>query len=192
MKKDTPSFQFVGNDTSLDLVNTRVMTHGVVHDLINTDAGRAAWMAAAQLGPVANAWSDNDNRQLQRLRDAIAQLVAAAIDGSEAAAADMTIVNQHLGERTNAIHLTAQGAQFRLEEDKGPKSPDAVMGDIADSAAHLLVETNPKRLKRCAHPDCVLVFRDTSKSGRRRWCDMATCGNRAKVAAFRAGAGGAD
>jgi predicted RNA-binding Zn ribbon-like protein len=30
------------------------------------------------------------------------------------------------------------------------------------------------------------VFYDTSRTGRRRWCDMATCGNRAKAARHRA------
>ena len=38
-------------------------------------------------------------------------------------------------------------------------------------------------VRRCANPACVLLFLDISKSGRRRWCDMATCGNRAKAAA---------
>jgi hypothetical protein len=29
------------------------------------------------------------------------------------------------------------------------------------------------------------VFEDTSRGGRRRWCDMQSCGNRAKVRRFR-------
>jgi hypothetical protein len=32
---------------------------------------------------------------------------------------------------------------------------------------------------------CSLLFVDTSRSGRRRWCSMERCGNRAKVAAHR-------
>jgi flagellar biosynthesis GTPase FlhF len=31
-------------------------------------------------------------------------------------------------------------------------------------------------------PDCRWVFSDSSRSGRRKWCDMNTCGNRAKAA----------
>lgn len=42
------------------------------------------------------------------------------------------------------------------------------------------------RLKACPGPECAWVFRDTSRNGSRRWCDMAWCGNRAKAAAFRA------
>ena len=42
-----------------------------------------------------------------------------------------------------------------------------------------------------AHPHlrqrhCRWIFYDTSRTGRRRWCDMATCGNRAKQARHRA------
>lgn len=39
----------------------------------------------------------------------------------------------------------------------------------------------PGRVRSCEHPDCVLWFHDTSKSGRRRWCSMQTCGNRTKA-----------
>jgi predicted RNA-binding Zn ribbon-like protein len=42
------------------------------------------------------------------------------------------------------------------------------------------------RVRRCAGATCVLLFHDTSKTGRRRWCDMAACGNRAKSAAHHA------
>jgi predicted RNA-binding Zn ribbon-like protein len=37
-------------------------------------------------------------------------------------------------------------------------------------------------LRRCANPECLWLFIDASKSGNRRWCDMASCGNRAKAA----------
>ena len=41
------------------------------------------------------------------------------------------------------------------------------------------------RVRRCADPRCGRVFQDETKNGRRRWCDMATCGNRAKAARHR-------
>jgi len=41
------------------------------------------------------------------------------------------------------------------------------------------------RVRRCADPRCQRVFFDNTKNGRRRWCDMATCGNRAKAARHR-------
>ncbi|MCF8468287.1 MAG: CGNR zinc finger domain-containing protein, partial [Sneathiella sp.] len=36
----------------------------------------------------------------------------------------------------------------------------------------------------CASDDCDLYFVNLSRNGRRRWCSMATCGNRAKVNAY--------
>lgn len=39
------------------------------------------------------------------------------------------------------------------------------------------------RLRQCA--GCSCVFYDASRSGRRVWCSMETCGNRAKVNRFR-------
>ena len=41
------------------------------------------------------------------------------------------------------------------------------------------------RLKACRGDDCRWVFIDNSRNRSRRWCAMAECGNRAKVAAFR-------
>jgi predicted RNA-binding Zn ribbon-like protein len=41
------------------------------------------------------------------------------------------------------------------------------------------------RLRRCAGDNCGWFFIDTSKGGRRRWCDMATCGNTAKYVRAR-------
>jgi predicted RNA-binding Zn ribbon-like protein len=39
------------------------------------------------------------------------------------------------------------------------------------------------RVHRCAHARCILLYFDTTKNRSRRWCDMATCGNRAKASA---------
>jgi predicted RNA-binding Zn ribbon-like protein len=41
------------------------------------------------------------------------------------------------------------------------------------------------RFKACRGDDCRWVFIDGSRNTSRRWCDMANCGNRAKVATFR-------
>ena len=56
---------------------------------------------------------------------------------------------------------------------------------VARSAARLLSSADPARLRQCAAEDCVAWFLDTSKGGRRRWCSMERCGNRAKAARHR-------
>jgi predicted RNA-binding Zn ribbon-like protein len=83
--------------------------------------------------------------------------------------------------------------QLRLEAD-GSRYAVAQIGDrldqaratIASSLAHFLAEDAPDRLRVCDNPACREVFIDRSPTGRRRWCDMRTCGNQAKVARHRA------
>ena len=60
-----------------------------------------------------------------------------------------------------------------------------LMIPVVESAADALVVGELGRIRRCADPRCPRVFYDGTKNGRRRWCDMATCGNRAKAARHR-------
>ena len=56
---------------------------------------------------------------------------------------------------------------------------------LVESATESLVRGELGRVRRCANGRCAHVFYDTSKNSSRRWCDMDTCGNRAKAARFR-------
>ena len=64
--------------------------------------------------------------------------------------------------------------------------PDALLALIAGSVAALVTREDPARVRTCVGEGCTLVFLDRTKAGRRRYCSSALCGNRAKVAAFRA------
>lgn len=63
---------------------------------------------------------------------------------------------------------------------------DQARATIASSLAHFLADEAASRLRVCANEHCRFVFVDRSPAGRRRWCDMRTCGNQAKVARHRA------
>lgn len=52
---------------------------------------------------------------------------------------------------------------------------------LAEETAALLTSPDFSRVRQCAADDCSYLFVDTSRTGKRRWCDMATCGNRAKA-----------
>lgn len=56
---------------------------------------------------------------------------------------------------------------------------------VVDSAAESLIVSELRRVRRCADPACARVFHDATKNGCRRWCDMTSCGNRAKAARHR-------
>src|SRR5215469_10835691 len=63
---------------------------------------------------------------------------------------------------------------------------EAVVATIARAAVILLGGPDAARIRQCGDPPCTRLFVDTSRARSRRWCDMAGCGNRAKVAGFRA------
>jgi len=61
------------------------------------------------------------------------------------------------------------------------QKPLGLLYPIAHSAARLLVENCLCYIKECSDETCEWIFLDCSKSHRRRWCDMKSCGNRAKA-----------
>ena len=73
---------------------------------------------------------------------------------------------------------------WRLQFIAREEGLEWLLAAIARSAAELLVEGSEAPIRRCANPDCRLLFYDDSRTHRRRWCSMATCGNRHKVASF--------
>jgi len=71
-------------------------------------------------------------------------------------------------------------------------SLDQVLWPVAIDAWDLLTEPELARVRQCPIADggCGWLFLDSSRSGNRRWCDMRTCGNRAKVRAHYSRAAG--
>ncbi len=179
-----PPFQFVGNDLALDFVNTRIGVADHQQDLIATPQALAAWLRAASLNcPIEN-WRARAFTELYRLRESLRRALVADIADPEV----LAHINSHLQNHVARRYVAHDAGRFCWRQSDDPMSPEALMALLAKAAAELLVSTERSRIKSCAHPDCVLMFKDTSKSGRRRWCSMETCGNRSKAATFRAGA----
>ena len=76
--------------------------------------------------------------------------------------------------------------ELRLEQRFATDTAEQLLMPVALAAAELLANGNFELVRACESADCVLHFYDRTKSHRRRWCSMATCGNRAKVQTFRA------
>ena len=91
-------------------------------------------------------------------------------------------LNRVLEASRSTVQLVHDGERLTLV--KLGTAPDslAALSPIALAAATLLTEADRRRIRQCGSQRCVLWFLDTSKNGRRRWCSMATCGNRAKAA----------
>lgn len=50
----------------------------------------------------------------------------------------------------------------------------------------VLLKSDPRGLRLCEAETCRWLFLDDTRNQRRRWCDMATCGSRAKMRSYRA------
>ena len=87
-------------------------------------------------------------------------------------------LNQVLGHGRLRLSVGPQARPEQTLEVDDPAWHPAVMA--AASLLELLKQA-PDRIRRCQHPACVLWFYDTTRNGTRRWCSMATCGNRAKA-----------
>jgi predicted RNA-binding Zn ribbon-like protein len=62
---------------------------------------------------------------------------------------------------------------------------EAMFATIARDALDLLSGPLAGRIRECGAWDCALLFVDTSRPGRRRWCSTAGCGNRVRTKAYR-------
>jgi len=71
------------------------------------------------------------------------------------------------------------GYAWRIEHPR-PSVSDLLIA-VLWSAADLMLDARKRRVRQCANEKCLWLFIDESKSGTRRWCDMASCGNRAKA-----------
>jgi predicted RNA-binding Zn ribbon-like protein len=60
-----------------------------------------------------------------------------------------------------------------------------LLSTLARDAIDLVTGPYARRVRECASDECALLFVDTSRPGRRRWCSMDGCGNRAKTAGYR-------
>jgi predicted RNA-binding Zn ribbon-like protein len=114
------------------------------------------------------------------LRAAIARLATASADRVALAPDDVDTLN--LFAATPDVPPVLAGG--RRQAGAGRIRVGQALSSLArDAVATVGADNN--RLRRCDAADCGIVFHDESRTGTRRWCSMARCGNRAKVRAFR-------
>lgn len=76
--------------------------------------------------------------------------------------------------------------RFEVRAQRRWQSPESLLMPIAEAFARLVCDEDFTYVKACEGPACTLIFADHTRGHARRWCSMAICGNRAKVAAHRA------
>ena len=95
-------------------------------------------------------------------------------------------LNRLLAEATSYREVLPQHDGLTVVEHPRVDSPKDLLGLVASQVATLVATEAPENVKRCAGDGCVLWFVDRTKGHTRTFCSAAACGNRAKVAAFRA------
>jgi predicted RNA-binding Zn ribbon-like protein len=119
-----------------------------------------------------------------RLRDALRKAFGAIIRKQEISSEWAEPINQILRITEGHDELVSEGDAWKMEFKAREGGLDWLLAAIARSAAEIVVEGTEARLRICANPACGLFFSDSSRTHRRRWCSMAICGNRHKVASF--------
>jgi predicted RNA-binding Zn ribbon-like protein len=118
------------------------------------------------------------------LRDSLRRIFGAMVRKEEIAPEWTEPINRILRITEGHDELVLAESGWKLEFIARESGLDWLLAAIARSAAETVVEGAQARLRICANPVCGLFFSDHSRTHRRRWCSMAVCGNRHKVASF--------
>jgi len=119
-------------------------------------------------------------RTAHELRDTVFGLCSATAAGEKAPVREVAALNAAL-QTVPRQRLCCEGACCEWEWPAGKPDLRQVLWPVIQSAADLVTSPDVSRIRECGAPDCNWLFIDRSRGGRRRWCDMSTCGNRAKA-----------
>lgn len=166
---------------SLNFAATYRRLPGWELERIPSGADLARWFAATGLAAPGAAVSDEEHAAALGLREAIYRIGRALVDGRPPAANDVATLNAAAALPPPVPVLDAG----TLEETTLAAAPvQAAFARIAADAVHLFGSAPERaRLRKCEACDQLML--SAARGRARRWCSMQTCGNRAKVAAFR-------
>ncbi len=94
---------------------------------------------------------------------------------------DIATLNEELSIALCRRRLKRHEGRFRWSSRGSEIALDVMLWPIVYRAADLLASDRLQWVRECKGKDCERLFLDTSRGRNRRWCDMATCGNRAKA-----------
>lgn len=185
-----------GLDTTVAFINTleRCITRTHDHEGDEHDHLATVEQATAFLGEHGVAHQDDlvrtarDATWLSRVKAARAAFRSVFDAEAEERSADETAVeriNEILRHRP-LVELTPGTDGCGVGHRHVGDPTDEALARLAEPLVEAIARHATDRWRICANDECRWVFVDESRTGRRRWCDMATCGNRAKAARHRA------
>lgn len=143
---------------------------------------------------------------LRLLREAAYDVAASDLRGAAPSLASVALVNECAHHAPPAPRLelaTAPNAGQDAGQDAGEDAPPGAARRILvvrrpaltgrqflslparDLLALMADPQLRSRLRECEAPQCRMLYLDATAGGRRRWCSMRVCGNRAKAARHR-------
>jgi predicted RNA-binding Zn ribbon-like protein len=163
-------------DLCLDFANTRYWRgQATPTETLNGPADLAGWAKAARPP------SSREFEQAIALRETLYRLFDTQAQGRPAAARDLEAFNQALAHAPTRRALKRGRSGYEWEVDMKSGTALALLAPVLWSAGDLLAGPRLDRVRRCANPECGWLFLDDSRAGKRRWCSMSACGNRAKA-----------
>ncbi len=185
----TPHDHAVDLDTAIDFINTLQLEHGEPVDHIGSTAEALGWLHGHGLihheAAEAEARDGATLRRIRKTRAALRELADAAFERRRPEQRAIDEVNRALRDR-EVVQLVMSPDGLRLDHRHVGDPIDDALASLVEPIVREIAAGRPERIRACADDTCRWVFYDDSRTGRRRWCDMATCGNRAKAARHRA------
>jgi predicted RNA-binding Zn ribbon-like protein len=175
-------------DLVIDFVNTLDVEKGT--DELATPDGLTRWLAQRGVlepsGPGAP--SDADPQQAIDLREALRDLMLANNGGPRQDDAGRELERvARLGDLR--VHFDTGGSIIIAP---GAEGLAAALARLLVPVARAAGDGSWQRVKACRADDCHWAFYDRSRNRSGVWCEMAVCGNRTKVRAYRRRAPRAD
>ena len=120
----------------------------------------------------------------RKVREALHDVCVALLRKQTPSAEELGEIEAAWKRATARVRFVADGGLLQPRAERDASGFDLPLDRVVLAAVDLLGELDPGRTRVCRGHDCGWLFIDTSKGGRRVWCDMATCGNAAKGARF--------
>jgi len=183
-------------DVTFDFLNTRELESGALVDHLETAEDVLAWFAdhgvvhPELLEPerervaADRAMGERTLGRVRRIRDALREVTDAIVERRGPAPSALAEVNRALRAR-EVLQLEPSDEGVRVGHRHVGDPIDDALARLAEPIVREISSGRPERLRICDNETCRWVFYDSSPTGRRRWCDMATCGNREKARRHR-------
>lgn len=195
-----PPALFVGDSPGLDFLNSVATPGDTPVDWLEDGEGFLSWLEEARLVPTdvlrearklaLPGELDTVADQARRLREWFRAFVRQRMGHSltTRALAELKPLNRLL-ERDESFQriVTGAGKESRLElrTVRRWRDPEMLLLPVGEALARLVSTEDFSWVKACEGRACTLLFADHTRGHVRRWCSMATCGNRAKQSAHR-------